>query len=182
MNKYDYARLSRDEKIAYYNSIDFRQATSAHVDNGAFGKSLELTLTRDKSLKTRVSKETNSDNYFSFNNGSKRIAKAVEVKTNGGRIGKIIKAVEKGKNGYVIYQLNVCNSTTKNKLRYTDPLIMTYEKFVNALIECGAIRTLVKDGVQEYAIQPSNKAWYEWLLDYPVIYDINEVYSDIDFE
>lgn len=182
MNKYEKAKQIREEKISYYNSIDFRQPPSAHVHNGAFGNSLELTLTRDNSLKTRISKETNSDNYFSFNNGKKVIAKEVEVKTNGGRIGKIIKAIEKGKSGYVIYQMNLCNSTTNHKLRYTEPLIMTYETFVNALTECKAIRSLEKDGVKEWAIQPSKKAWYEWLLDYPVVYDINAVYSDIDFE
>lgn len=182
MNRYDYAKLTREQKINYYNSIDFRQAPTKGVDNGAYGKSLELTLTRDKSLKTRVSKEMNSDNYFSYNNGEKIVAKPVEVKTNGGRIGKIYDRYKKGHNGYIIYQLNVCNSTTKNQLRYTEPLIMTYETFINALEKCGAIRTLKKNGVSELAVQPSNKAWYEFLLDYPVLYDVNEVYSDIDFE
>ena len=64
-------------------------------DDGRFGRIDELTSVKPTSRKTRVSKQGKTDITVRFNNGSKVVNKAVERKTNGGRIEDMIQALEK---------------------------------------------------------------------------------------
>ena len=55
--------------------------------------------------------------------------------------------------------------------------------FIDKLIEFKAIKAVNRNGELEgYGIQASSKKLYNWLADYPIVYDRNAVYCDEDFE
>lgn len=154
------------------------------IDDGRFGRVFELECARANSRKVRVSKQGQNDCYTVFENeNGKRYAVPFECKTNGGRIGDIIARVDSGKDGFIVYQLDYTASTTKNKRRYVPAVIMPMSLFVSMLRECNAIKAVNKNGVQvDWAVQPSSKKMYLRLLDYPIPFDTETVYTLSDFE
>lgn len=174
--KYAEAERARNEKIEYYASVNPFQAPTKGVDSGAFGKMRELEETRENSLKTKVSAASRPDNYFRLNGK----AQAYEYKTNGGRVGKIVESLKRGKDGYIVYEMNLCNSTTKGKQRVVLPVIMTYSMFMELLESSGALRLNSRDS--EPCIQPSNKEFFVRLSDYPLAFDKTQEYTDDDFD
>lgn len=170
------AQAIRAEKVNYYNSINFRSAPTKGVDSGAFGKMREIESCKEKSLKTGVAKEWINDGFFTLNGKSC----GFEYKTNGGRVGSIISRLENGKDGYTVYEMDICNSGTNNKQRVILPIILKSSVFIQILEETGALRTNSRDG--EPCIQVTSKKFYERLLDYPLEFDNSQEYTDDDFE
>lgn len=170
------AKIERERLVTHYETVEWRSAPTKGVDSGAFGKKRELEHTRENSLKNKVSRAGMPDNYFKFNGK----AKPYECKTNGGRVGAVIASLEHGNDGFIVYEMNVCNSTTGGKPRIITPVIMHYSQFIELLKDTGALRLNSRDG--EPCIQVSSKKLYERLLDYPIIFDENDEYTSDDFE
>lgn len=170
------AILARQAKIEYYNSINPFQSPTEGVDSGAFGKMRELENARELSLKKRVSGIGIADLYFHVDGKPTR----VEYKTNGGRIGSILKSLANGHDGFVAYEMHIQNSNTGNELREVLPVVMKASTFIAMLEKAGAIRQNSRDG--EPCIQSTLKAWYNILLDYPLPFDSSLEYLSSDFE
>ena len=102
-------------------------------DDGRIGRIKELLNAYDGSKKIGVSKQGKADNFIRLFDGTKTVNKAVESKSNGGRIGNILNALNKGKNGIVIYDIDICNSSTGNIRRHTDKKIMSYSTLSRVL-------------------------------------------------
>ena len=170
------AQEMRAEKVKYYSSINPFQAPTKGVDSGAFGKMREIESCKMTSYKRGVAKEWVNDGFFTLDG----VRTGFEYKTNGGRVGKIVNSLENGKDGYIVYEMNVCNSTTQGKQRVVFPVIMTYSMFMDLLETSGALRTNSRDG--EPCIQVSNKKFYERLLDYPLEFDNDQKYTIDDFD
>ena len=157
------AEISRLEKICY------NQTPRKGVDSGAYGKALELELTPSHSRKTCVAGHGTADNYFHLN--GKRVP--VEIKSNGGRVGQLLK-IENPKSAYVVYRLHLCNSTTGGKMVDIPAKIMTVEHFLHLLEISGAIRLNSRD--KEPCIQPSKRGFWQ-LLEQETEYNPNWHYS-----
>lgn len=166
----------RQRRIEYYNSIDPFQTPDIGIDSGAFGKRRELENCRELSKKFKVSGSGQADLYFRVDGKPTRL----EYKTNGGRIGSILKSLENGRDGFVAYEMRIQNSNTGNELREVQPLVMRYSQFIAMLENAGAIRSNSRDG--EPCIQSTLKAWYNALLDYPIPFDSSLEYLSSDFE
>lgn len=175
--KYEAARIAREEAMAHYNAINPFVTPTKGVDSGAFGKAREIAHTRDNSLKKGVSKQGRADNYFNYNGNGRT---PYEYKTNGGRVGGILRSLENGHDGFVVYELHICNANTSKKPRDVAPVIMHYSTFINFLEEVGALHENSRDG--EMCIQSSKKDLYLRLLDYPIVFDETQKYTADDFE
>ena len=147
-----------------------------------FGYKVELESRLSEKLHGgKIAKQGEKDTTIRFSVNGKIRYLAGECKTNGGRVDTLLNGSNKSK--YVIYAMHLCNSTTKGKLREIAPVIIPTELFCSKLIEFGALKEVRHNGkVDGIAIQPSNKAWYEWLLDYPMVYDKTVTWSEDDFE
>lgn len=170
--------------IAKCNAIDTHTAPRKGVNNRAEGDAFELSNARYGSTKTAVSLGGKADNYVSIidSDGKKRRYE-LESKINGGRIDTLLDKVSRGRKLFVAYKLNICNSTTGNKPRQAEAVIVPAELFVSKLKEFGAIKEVRAHGEHSgYAIQPSSKTWWAWLVDYPVKWDVNESYEWWMFE
>lgn len=165
-------------------NAEIERHTNNLADDGRNGRAFELRCARANSRKVRVSKQGQNDCYTLFENeNGKRYAVPFEAKTNGGRIGDIIARVDSGKDGFVVYELDYTASTTKNQRRYVPAVIMPMSLFIQMLRECNAIKAVNKNGVQvDWAVQPSSKKMYLRLLDYPIPFDTETVYTMADFE
>lgn len=155
-------------------------------DSGRFGRIDELISVKPTSHKTRVSKQGKTDITIRFHNGNKVVNKAVERKTNGGRIEDLIKALEKGNDKLIAYKLDYTikhplkDGTATEEIRQVD-IIALFSQFYNMLVEVGAIKW-TNGNNNERAIQVSSKKMYERLLDWVIPFDVNSVYSMNDFE
>lgn len=169
------ARKAQAERIAksrYYLS---------NINDSTFGRLEELWSCTDNSTKIRVSAQGKADTYIKWRDNAHG-RRAVEVKTNGGRIGGLIDRMNKGAKDLIVYDLNICNSTTQNlPRRLEQPVIVPFDLFYAMLVECNAIKR-TNGSQDEYAIQPSNKKMFDRLCDYPITYDPNYVYSNDEFE
>lgn len=147
-----------------------------------FGYETELsTRLSDKLYGGKVAPQNAKDTTIRFEVNGKIRYLAGEVKTNGGRVDTLLNGTNKAP--YVIYAMHLCNSTTKGKLREVAPVIIPTALFCAKLTEFGALKEVRHNGkVDGIAIQPSNKAWYEWLLDYPMVYDKTLTWHEDDFE
>ena len=155
-------------------------------DDGRFGRIDELISVKPSSRKTRVSKQGKTDITIRFNNGNKIVNKAVERKTNGGRIEDLIQAFEKGNDKFIAYKLDYTvkhtlkDGTIKEEIRKADILAL-FSQFYNMLEEVGAIKW-TNGNNNERAIQVSSKKMFDRLLDWVIPFDVNSVYSMDDFE
>ncbi len=155
-------------------------------DDGRFGRIDELISVKPSSRKTRVSKQGKTDITIRFNNGNKIVNKAVERKTNGGRIEDLIQAFEKGNDKLIAYKIDYTvkhtlkDGTIKEEIRKADILAL-FSQFYNMLEEVGAIKW-TNGNNNERAIQVSSKKMFDRLLDWVIPFDVNNVYSIDDFE
>lgn len=149
---------------------------------GEFGRNFELSMRLSARLHDgKVALQGEKDTTIRFEvNGKIRYIDG-ECKTNGGRVDTLLDGSNKAP--FVIYAMHLCNSTTKGKLREVPAVIIPTELFCTKLREFGALKEIRHNGkVDGIAIQPSNKAWYEWLLDYPMVYDKSVTWTYEDFE
>ena len=148
-------------------------------DDGRYGKVAELLAKSNGSNATNYAKQGKADCFVWIEDeNGKRHRYTAECKTNGGRISSL-----RGKNApkFVVYSMDLCNSTTKGKRRVIAPVVMRTEFFLDLLDSLGATKR-TNGAHDEEAIQPSNKGLYLALLDYPVTYDPNETYYESDFD
>lgn len=156
MNKRNYYEEKANESF---------QAPVKGVDSGAYGKDFEVRMSSPR--KRKVSTQGNRDTViYTVENGVKH-RRDLEIKTNGGRIGKIIEKVNRGKDGYIVYHMNICNSNTKGKTREIPPTLFKLSEFVEILEDCGAIKAVNKGGIfNDYAIQVTSLKLYNALSEY----------------
>lgn len=155
--------------------------------DGCMGCVSEMLSATKSSVKATISNAGRADCFLRFRTASGAVIPvSFERKTNGGRIQTIETDFSKAEHivgKFVVYSLDLCNSTTQNKRRFVPAVVIPRDLFISKLTEFGALKTVRHNGVIDgVAIQPSNKAWYEWLLDYPIVYDRNAIYTEDDFE
>ena len=153
---------------------------------GVMGCVAELLAATTNSKKTTISNPGKADCYIKLRTESGHVIPvAVERKTNGGRIQTIeteLSKAEKMVGRFVVYSMDICNTTTSGLRRRVPAVVIPRKLFIEKLVEFGAIKEMRHGGhVDGYGIQVSKKAWYEWLSDWPIVYDRNAVYSDEDF-
>lgn len=158
-------------------------------DDGRFGRAFELSCARALSNKTAVSKQGVTDVSVKFKTEKGYRYVPCECKTNGGRIDDLINGTNKSR--YVVYMMDTTqkHKATKQRPEWVEirklesPVIIRTEVFLDALKRFNAIKEVRHGGkVDGLAIQVSSKKLYEWLLDYPVVFDRNAVYSVDDFD
>lgn len=156
------------EKVKTYTNTDTRaervenmeRYASNESDCGGNGKAFEIACASVFSARTTYAKQGQTDRTMQYNGA--RVS--VEVKSNGGRIDNILQS------DFVLYGFDICNSTTKGKRRACDIIFCPSAVFLDALEKCGAVKDIYHaHKVDGRAIQPSKKAFYEWLTNYPVI-------------
>lgn len=166
------ANTNTTKKAERAHNIERHTENTAN-DNGAIGKAFEIALQSVFSARTNYAKQGANDKTLTID--GKRVS--VEIKSNGGRIDNIEKS------DFVIYGFDICNSTTKGKRRVCDVIICPSAVFLDALNKCGAVKEIYHaHKVDGRAIQPSKKAWFEWVSNYPVKYQTEKKYSFADFE
>lgn len=169
----------RNERIEELQKINHRVKPTPGIDSGAGGKIAELEETREGSEKYKVSGAGRVDNYVTVDGK----ARAIEIKTNSGRIGNILRALEHGKDGYIVYGYSVQNANTKGELWEVPKKIFTFSAFVALLESMGAIRInqghANKNFVDcEPSIQASTKKFYNAIKNSPALmYDKNKKYT-----
>ena len=162
---------------------------SNSADPGRIGRAFEIMCARENSRKTAVAKQGETDVYVKISiNGKIRYISA-ECKTTGGRIGSLLDGTNKAR--FVIYSLDFVQKHKATKTRpeweehrHIDPVIIPTNVFIAKLRELNAIKAMRRDGELDgdYAIQPSNKRWFEWLSEWPVEFNREWTYEECDFE
>ena len=154
------AEETRLAKVENLLNVNVNVKPTKGINSGAHGCAAELLTAEYGSTKTCVSKTWQVDNFIHLlDENGKRYSQPIERKTNGGEITQVINRLKNGKNGIVIYSLDVCNSNTRNIRRYVSPRIMWYSSFVELLESAGAIRygKIATNGQQVIAIEPTKK-------------------------
>lgn len=153
----------------------------ADLNFGTFGKLEELFSCSEKSRKTSVSKQGQTDTFIKWMSGNgKHSSKAVERKTNGGRVQDCINKLASGKDSLIVYSMDICNASTSGQRRIVEPIVMRFSAFYSLLVSCNALKN-TNGANPQLAIQASSKLLYKRLLEYPIPYDANATYSDNDF-
>lgn len=150
-------------------------------DQGAMGRVFELSCASAGSHKTRVSKQGQADIYIHLGRGYV----PAECKTNGGRIAAL--RTPKAPR-FVVYKLDfiqhhkACKTRAAwDEERHIDPVLIPTTVFLAALDRFGATKSTNGKNPEE-AIQVSSKAFFEWLLDWPIPYEPGLHYEEEDFE
>ena len=73
------------------------------------------------------------------------------------------------------------NTEAWDELREIDPVVIPTEVFLNALDRFGATKSTNGKNPEE-AIQVSSKKFFDWLLDWPIPFEPDLVYTEEDFE
>lgn len=151
------------------------------TDSGLYGKVFELASHDSKSTITRVQSQNRIDVYILTDN--KRVRG--EVKTGGGRIGKLFNMNSKAKaNTFFVFDLDhtpadrtLKDGTIVKGVRRKATKITTVEHFINLVIECKAYKMTGHKGQSDYeeAIQVSSKKLYEAIQNLPD-FDRNTTY------
>lgn len=147
----------------------------------------EILTATTHSHKTTVSNVGRNDCYIKYRAESGAIiSMAAERKTNGGRVKTLeseFSRAEEMNGRFVVYSMDVCNSGTSYLRRRVAAVVIPRKVFVSKLVELNAIKAINKHGeLDGFGIQVTNKPLYEWLSDWPVVYDRNAVYSADDFD
>ena len=160
--------------------------------HGCLGCCAEMLTATTNSSKTTISNAGRVDCFIKYKSASGYVVPvSCERKTNGGRVETVENEFSKAEHiegKYVVYSLDVCNSSTSGKRRYVPAVVIPRLQFLEKLIEFKAIKKVYKyteEGeryLDGYGIQSSSKQLYAWLSDWPIVYDRNAVYSDEDFE
>ena len=89
---------------------------------------------------------------------------------------------------YVVYSMRFVQKHKAGKhteawddLREIEPVVIPTAVFLAALDRFGATKS-TSGPLPEEAIQVSNKRFFEWLLDWPIPFDPDLVYTEEDFE
>lgn len=143
----------------------FQYLARADIDSGAFGRIDELLSRKHGSKKTEVATQGQNDTSVTVDGKNYR----AERKTNGGRISGI-------KSRYVVYSLDICNSTTGNKQRTLEPMVFSLEGFLEILETAGAIKC-TNGKNPEQAVQPSSLKMFRLMEQYGIPFDIDRNYS-----
>lgn len=155
--------------------------------DGCMGCVAEILSATTGSKKETVSNAGRTDCHFMFRTESGAIVPVTaERKTNGGRLKTLESEFSRAEeiNGrFVVYSMDVCNAGTSYLRRHVDAVVIPRKLFIEKLNELGAIKAINKKGkLDGFGIQVSNKPFFEWLSDWPVVYDRNAVYSADDFD
>lgn len=151
--------------------------------DGTAGVLAEMFAVKASSTKKRLAIAGKNDFTFRYNNGARVVNRPAERKTNGGRVDGLLKALKEGRDGFIVYSLDLQNAGTNGARREVAPVIMKYSKFIQILQECNAMKTINRNGQPDgVGIQASSKKLYEALTDYPVPFSPEAVYCDADFE
>lgn len=155
--------------------------------DGCMGSIAEILTATTNSKKETISNVGRVDCFIKYRTESGHVIPvSVERKTNGGRVKTVeteFSKAEEMSGKFVVYSMDVCNAATSNLRRHVEPVVIPRKLFMEKLVEFKAIKAVNRNGELEgFAIQVSKKAFYEWLLDWPVVYDRNAVYCDDDFE
>lgn len=159
-----YQKARQRRALWYYSRLDINPGAAGCIREIVNGKS-------DGSKQTTVSKQGKADCFVYI--GSRRYK--AEYKTNGGRIGSLF---EKNAPKFVVYELDICNSSTSNKRRQLEPVILRTETFIAILQECNAIKS-TNGKHPEPAIQSSSLKMFE-ALEGLTAYDANYHYDEGD--
>lgn len=178
-------------KKAYYE----RQANAEKYlmngyDDGRKGRAFELKVTLDGSAKVRVSAQGKVDVHIRYMNENGKVVYApAEAKTNGGRIEELLNG---SKARFVVYQMeNIAVPQSKKAKAENKPIeyrnipavVIPKELFLAKLKEFNAIKVINRNGEPDgYGIQVTSKKWYEWLKEYPVIWEQGYTYEGWMFE
>lgn len=160
------------------------------ADCGRKGRAFELSVTLDKSRKVRVSKQGQVDVYIKVRNTAGKVVYApAEAKTNGGRVEELLMG---SKAQYVIYQMEGVAVPQGKKakaegrpveFRSVPAVVIPKDLFLAKLREFNAIKAIAHGGeVDGYGIQVTSKRWYEWLVEYPVVFQQGYTYEAWEFE
>lgn len=176
-SSFDNARLEKAWKMYVTN----------YRGDGCMGCITEVLCASTHSNKTTVANVGKNDGWTSYRAASGKVYRVkFECKTNGGRLETLeseFSKAEKMQGRYVIYMLDVCNSGTSGKRRFVPAVIIPRKLFLEKLKEFNAIKPMRHGGkLDGYGIQATSKRLWLWLLDWPIVYDRNAIYSDDDFE
>lgn len=180
------AEMKKGDKTSTARAAEMlRHLSNAGHDSGAYGRIAELASHTDKSRKVKVATQGKADTSIKLEvNGKVRYVPA-EVKTNGGRIASLM---AKGAPKYVVYSLDFVQKHKASKSRdaweeerHIDPVVIPTATFLEMLAKCNAIKS-TNGANPEPAIQVSSKRLYEILLDWPIPYEPDTVYTPDDFD
>lgn len=157
---------------------------------GRKGRANELDHANTKSRKVKVSKQGETDVFVKIRNAKGKVRYVdAENKTSGGRIDSLYKS---GAPKYVIYQMIDAkipqSKSAKAKgipqeIRNTPAVVIPTDLFLATLERFGAIKEMSHGGIVDgLGVQVSNKQWYLWLLDYPVLWVKDHTYEIWEFE
>lgn len=160
---------------------------SNEADSGRWGKAFEVLNVSDTSRKVTVAAQGKIDGYFYLD--GKR--KAVEYKTNGGRIGNLYN-LRKPESAYIIYSMDFETRQTyrkdgtprPTKHYQVAPVILKVSDFLAILEHCNATKVIghAGKGDDEVAVQGDSAKLAKCLADYPITFDPNYHYTSEDFE
>lgn len=160
---------------------------SNEADSGRWGKAFEVLNVSDTSRKVTVAAQGKIDGYF-YLDGRR---KAVEYKTNGGRIGSLYN-LRKPESAYIIYSMDFETRQTyrkdgtprPTKHYQVAPVILKVSDFLAILEHCNATKVIghAGKGDDEIAIQGDSAKLAKCLADYPITFDPNYHYTSEDFE
>lgn len=157
------------------------------ADSGRWGKAFEMLNVSNTARKTYVAAQGKIDGYFYLD--GKR--KAVEYKTNGGRIGSLYK-MTKPESAYIIYSMDFETRQTyrkdgtprPTKHYVVAPVILKVSDFLAILEHCNATKVIGHEGKEDFevAVQGDSAKLAKCLADYPITFDPNTKYTTEDFE
>lgn len=150
-------------------------------------KAFEILNVSDTARKEDLAPQGKTDGYFYLD--GKR--KAVEYKTNGGRIGSLYR-LSKPENAYIVYSMDFETRQTfrkdgtprPTKHYVVAPIILKVSDFLAILDHCNATKVIGhadKDD-SEIAVQGDSAKLAKCLADYPITFDPNYHYTSEDFE
>ena len=185
---YEMGRLERLEKPTKWERdrlAEARRIISNERDDGRWGKLFELLFVGDTAHKTGVAKQGKIDGYFWLNGKRHK----VEYKTNGGRIGGLLKMI-KPDTEYIIYIMEFTTATypLKNgsigggKHYASRACIFKVSDFLKLLDHLNATKVLTAKGIKEAAVQGDSVKLCKNLWDYPVEFNPDNHYTTDDFE
>lgn len=184
-NYFDFVVMSDEDAIRLDKAWNIY--LSNYKGDGCMGCVAEMLTATAGSKKATISNAGKIDCRILYRSARGYvIPMAVERKHNGGRIRTFESEYSKAEEmvgRYVVYHLDICNSNTQYLRRYVPAVVIPRTLFVAKLNEFNAIKAVNRNHVLEgYGIQCSSKKWFQWLAEYPIVYDRNAVYCDDDFE